>query len=139
MPPNPRLQRTRSALLRSPLSRKPLGRVFPVVALALLATRCSSEPDWTGVNIVANEEWLDATVWIDSHAVGKLQYLMLHDTNEEKLLKKRYGDSPAFHMVALNVPFDAARAKHGVHKVRIEKEGHNPVEGGVHVPRPSWL
>ena len=24
-PPNPRLQRTRSALLRSPLSRKPLG------------------------------------------------------------------------------------------------------------------
>ena len=38
-PPNPRLQRTRFALLRSPLSRKPLGSTKFVIAAVLVVTR----------------------------------------------------------------------------------------------------
>src|SRR5215471_19830213 len=45
-PLNTVLQRTRSALLRSPLSRKPFGRSSAkfLAALTLVALRCSSQP-----------------------------------------------------------------------------------------------
>jgi hypothetical protein len=134
--PNPRLQRTPPASPPSPLSRKPLGRVIPIVALVLVVAGCGSESDWTGVSISASEEWVDATVTIDSHQVGRLQHPMLHDTTGEKLLKRGYGDSPMFHLVALNVSFDASKARRRVHKVRIEKEGRNPVEGEFTFPDP---
>jgi len=134
--PNPRLQRTRFALLRSPLSRKPLGRVVATVALVLGSFGCGSDDEWTGVNVGAMEDWVDASVSIDGHRVGKLDHLMLHDTIWEKGMKKAQGDSPLFHMVALNIPFDRGRMKHGVHTVRIEKAGHPVVQGEFTFPDP---
>jgi hypothetical protein len=131
------VQRTRSSpsALRSPLTRHPLGRVIVICGLALAAFRCGSEADWTGVNVSASEEWLGATVTIDTHQVGKLEHLMLHDTLPEKVLKKQFGDSPMFHMVALNVPVNASTSGHGVHRVRIEKHS-SAVEGEFTFPDP---
>src|SRR5262249_4886306 len=65
MSPNPRLQRTRSALLRSPLSRKPLGTLKHTwVLVGLLAINdCASRPSapnpfsaWGNTSIVAEPE-----------------------------------------------------------------------------------
>ena len=132
-----RVQRTRSSASapRSPLTRHPLGRAIIVVGLVLAASRCGSESDWTGVNISASDDWLGATVTIDTHQVGKLEHLMLHDTLPEEVLKKQYGDSPMFHMVALNVPVNPSTSRHGVHRVRIEK-ADRAVEGEFTFPDP---
>jgi hypothetical protein len=130
-----RVQRTRFASLRSPLTREPLGRVIILCGLSLGALRCGSESDWTGVNVSASDEWLGATVTIDSHQVGKLEHLMLHDTLPEAVLKKQYGDSPMFHMVALNVPVNPRTSRHGVHRVKIEKADRS-IEGQFTFPDP---
>lgn len=133
------VQRTRVFLpavaRRSPPTRRPWGRVVLVVCLALACSSCDSEPDWTGVNVSASDDWLGATVTIDTHEVGKLEHLMLHDTLPENLLKKNYGDSPMFHMVALNVPVNPRTSRHGTHRIRIEK-GDRVIEGEFTFPDP---
>src|SRR5215475_4519196 len=59
--PNPRLQRTRSALLRSPLSRKPLGRpktAMAVLTSALVAFACQNQEVKPAHVIVRNPNYL---------------------------------------------------------------------------------
>lgn len=125
----------RRRIRRCKLSSLMLGRVSFLLLLALPGSGCSPESDWTGITVNATEAWVDATVTIDGQNVGKLQYLMLHDTAAEKVIQKN-GDSPMFHSVALNVPFDPKRVRPGVHKVQIEKPGQPPVAGEFTWPDP---
>jgi hypothetical protein len=134
--PNPRLQRTPSASPPSPLSRQPLGRAFPLLLLIAAAARCESEAHWTGISINAMEEWVDATVSIDGTPVGNLQFLALHDSAYENWLKKKDGDSPLFHAVALNVPFNPGKMRAGVHTIQIAKPGLATVQGEFTFPDP---
>jgi len=64
-PPNPRLQRTRSALLRSPLSRKPLGdrRVSCVLVVAFLCVGCAIPAQPTRQDLVGS--------WSVRHELGR--------------------------------------------------------------------
>jgi hypothetical protein len=137
--PNMRVQRPRvvlPALARcSPPTHRPLGRVFAVAAVALATIRCS-DSEWSGVNISAMEDWHGASVVIDGRQVGKLEHLMLHDSAWEEWLKKQHGDSPMFHMVALNVPFEASKVGPAVHRVVIQKLGRGSVEGEFTYPDP---
>ena len=131
-PPNPRLQRTP---LRAPLSRKPLGRVVSSVLVVAAAICCDFDDHWRGVNVSGMEEWRGATVSIDGSAVGKLDYLMTHDTWFEKWMKRK-GDSPMFHVVSLNVPFDLQRAKAGTHQVSVAKPGGAALTLQITYPDP---
>ncbi len=97
---------------------------------------CGFEPEWSGINVNASEEWIGATVAIDGREAGKLEYLMLHDSAWEKSLKKQHGDSPAFRVVALNVALDTGTFPRGVHKVRVEKVGRGVAEGEFTFPDP---
>jgi hypothetical protein len=82
------------------------------------------------------DEWRGASVAIDGRQVGQLEHLMLHDSAWEEWLKKQHGDSPMFHMVALNVPFKSDKLAPAVHKVVIQKPGGRSVEGEFTYPDP---
>jgi hypothetical protein len=84
------------------------------------------------------EEWRGAVVSIDGVAVGKLEYLRTHGSWFEKLLKGS-GDSPMFHVVTLNVPFDPQRTPVGAHVVSVAKPGGPTLKCELTYPDPRGV
>jgi len=112
---------------------KLLPRDFFAAALAvLLLWSCGEEPQkppTEGFNISADDTLLGASVTVDGQRVGELQNLVTHGTFLEWLLKLKTGDSPAFHLVALNFDARSAHLAAGKHVIRVEKLGR-PIASG---------
>jgi len=112
-----------------------LPRVFFAAAIAVLPWSCGEEPQKPpaeGFNISADDTLLGASVTVDNQRIGELQHLVTHGAFFGWLLKLKTGDSPAFHIVALNCDARAAHLAAGKHVIRIEKSGR-PVASGEFV------
>lgn len=114
-----------------------LKRVLAVVAVAAiaLALGCSSEPDVEeGFVVAAHDAYVDARVFVDGTQVGTLQHLQAHDGVFQRVVKKIYGDSPAFHFVAMRMDLTRTPLRHGEHTLRVEKSGRPVATGAFTYP-----
>jgi hypothetical protein len=99
--------------------------VLLLVALSALAVACDdAERGFEELICVGSaKEMHGAVVSLDGKPVGRLDYLMLHDTWFDQLLKKLYPDSPAHDAVALNIAIRPDGLSKGEHEVSISKPG----------------
>ena len=114
-----------------------MTRTPQILLLALVAgvVACSTEREMeSGVVVGAPDQYLGATVLLDSRKVGELQYLETHGGVVEAILKRIYGDSPAAHMVAVRIDVKEVPLAKGQHLVQVEKVGLPVATGSFDFP-----
>jgi len=107
-------------------------RKTPFVSLifSVLAFACSADSDvQDGFLVAAPDAYVGARVLLDGKEVGELQHLETHGGLFETAMKKFYGDSMAFHVVALKIDLARTSLRNGEHELRVEKAGQ-PVAAG---------
>jgi len=113
-------------------------RIRHILLLLMLvgaSAACSGEGDvGHGLSIAAPETHLGAHVFLDGERVGDLAHLDMHDSWLQSIMKRIYGDSPVFHIVALNIDLSNNALRPGEHQLRVEKPGQPAATGSFRYP-----
>lgn len=104
------------------------------IAILLLCLRCDSEDPQHGFSIVAQEQFVGATVLLDGRQLGQMQHLDTHGGPLEALMKRIYGETPALNVVVVNVDLSERGLPSGRHTLRVEKAGVPAAEGAFMYP-----
>ena len=102
--------------------------------LGLSPSACAPEPASDLLTVCGYDSHLRANVELDGVVVGQLSPLNAPGPLLKALLPRSYADSPMATMVALNVPIDAGRMPHGLHKVRLALAGQPSLEVAFRYP-----
>ena len=107
--------------------------------LAAVATACSkvaSQPQEI-ICVASTKEMCAAVVAVDGKPVGALDYLVLHGTWFDRVLKVLFPNSLSHDAVALNIVLSPGELTEGTHELSVSKPGYLPHIEAFSYPLPN--